>query len=75
MRIVDKAFISLGAALSTIGGGGFWLASLSARVEANQKSIGEYQLLNRDTVEILRNIDQRLSRIEGQLTTSLGGKK
>lgn len=64
--ITSKTMVPISLVVSLIGGGG-WLTKVHSTVEKNAEKIEELVEERKDSISILRDINKRLSRIEGKL--------
>jgi hypothetical protein len=69
--ISENTFVPLGLAVMVIGGGAGWVTKIEVAVSAQAAKIEEQQQEDdfraRKLFDLLRQIDQRLSMIEGEL--------
>jgi hypothetical protein len=65
--ISSATTIPLGLAIATIGSGAFWLASLSARVEAASNTMVRHEATLNRAMDIAEKVDSRVANIEGFL--------
>jgi len=64
--ITSKTMVPLSLVISLIGGGG-WLTTVHSTVQKNNSDIQDIKAEKKDEMNILRDINKRLSRIEGKL--------
>lgn len=66
-EITDKTLIPIGLAVLSIGGGAAWLTDLHVATASNSEMARRIELKQDRYNEELQEINDRLSRIEGEL--------
>ena len=64
--ITGKTMVPISLVISLLGGGG-WLTTVHSTVQQNAKAIEKIEAAKTEEVQLLRRINERLSRIEGKL--------
>lgn len=66
VAITGKTMVPISLVISLIGGSG-WMTKVHSTVEKNTAQISEVKEKEEETLKVLREINTRLSRIEGRL--------
>lgn len=72
-KITDGTLVSLGLVVVLIGGV-LWLASIQSDAKEARTGLQELKQSNSDYIKVMNSIDERLSRIEGEIHQMRNGK-